>query len=183
MIIELPNYLSKDDTAFIRESVKPLLQFQKQNTFNRDGKTVNITKTPELNEIDNLLSKLFSNLHSNTILHRYRPPPQCSSGDSGYEYHLYSPGDICHFHSDYEFHDGAEETLIRYASVVLHLNTVNEGGELIFPAQDKKIKTEEGKVVIFPPYGMFSHYTTPSEEAREVIVTWFVYTNYLIKRK
>jgi hypothetical protein len=159
------------------------LQLQKQNTFNRDGKTVNITKTPELQQVDAFLSKLFSDIHSNVVFQRYRPPPVCTSGDSGYEYHLYEPGDVCHFHADYEFHSGDEDTLLRYASVVLHLNTVNQGGELVFPSQDKKIKTEMGKVVIFPPYGMFSHYTTPSEEPREVVVTWFVYTNHVIRRK
>jgi hypothetical protein len=52
---------------------------------------------------------------------------------------------------------------------------VHEGGELIFPEQNKSIKTEEGKLVIFPPYGMYGHYTTPSNEPREVIVAWFVY--------
>jgi hypothetical protein len=183
MIIELPNFISKEDTSFIKEAVKPFLQFQKQNTYNRDGKTVNITKTPELQQIDNFLSNVFLEVQRNVVSQRYKPPPQCASGDSGYEYHLYSPGDVCHSHADYEFHDGAEETLLRYASVVLHLNTVNEGGELVFPAQDKKVKTEEGKIVIFPPYGMFSHYTTPSKEPREVVVTWFVYTNYIMRRK
>lgn len=182
MIIELPNSVSKEDTAFIREAVKPFLQFQKQNTFNRDGKTVNITRTQELNLVDEFLSKLFAEVHSNVISQRYRPPPMCNSGDSGYEYHLYGPDEVCHFHADSEFHDGSNDTLLRYASVVLHLNTVDEGGELVFPAQNKQVKTEEGKIVIFPPYGMFSHYTTPSKESREVVVTWFLYTNYIIKR-
>jgi hypothetical protein len=71
---------------------------------------------------------------------------------------------------------------LRYASVTLHLNTVHEGGELVFPAQNKKVKTEEGKIVIFPPYGMFGHYTTPSEEPREVVVTWFIYANMVVRR-
>jgi hypothetical protein len=66
-------------------------------------------------------------------------------------------------------------TLLRYASVILHLNTVREGGELVFPEQNVKIQTEEGKLVVFPPYGMYGHYTTPSNETREVIVSWFVY--------
>jgi len=57
---------------------------------------------------------------------------------------------------------------------------VHEGGELVFPVQNKKIKTEVGKIVVFPPYGMYQHYTTPSDEPREVIVSWFVYNNLTV---
>jgi hypothetical protein len=84
---------------------------------------------------------------------------------------------VCHTHSDGEAVSG----LLRYASVVMHLNTIEEGGELVFPNQNKSVKTEEGKVVIFPPYGMFEHYSTPADVAREVIVTWFVYNNVRVE--
>ena len=97
------------------------------------------------------------------------------SADSGYEYHIYDSQEICNYHGDGEFDHNGSEIRIRYASVTLHLNTIKEGGELIFPNQNKKVKTEAGKIVIFPPYNMFGHYTTPSEEPREIIVTWFLY--------
>jgi hypothetical protein len=183
MIIELPNVVSKEDIAFIKEAVKPFIRSEISTVYNRDGTTVNITDTPELTNVDNFLSKLFSNISENIVQQRFRPTKEGGSGDSGYEYHLYKPGEICHYHSDGETSNASVETLLRYASVTLHLNTVNEGGELVFPAQNKKVKTEEGKVVIFPPYGMFSHYTTPSQEPREVIVTWFLYTNFVVRRK
>ena len=99
----------------------------------------------------------------------------------GYEYHIYNPNDICRYHSDGELQDNSKpHTLLRYASVVLHLNTVTEGGELVFPNQNKSIKTEEGKLVIFPPYGMFAHYTTPSNQKREVLVSWLVYDGLIV---
>ncbi len=182
MIIELPNSVSKNDTAFIREAVRPFLQNQKHAAFNRDGRSIDITKTSELHKVDAFLSKLFCELQTDVVSQRYRPPSQCESGDSGYEYHMYAPGDVCHFHADHEFHSSSNNTLLRYASVVLHLNTVDEGGELVFPSQNKSVKTEEGKIVVFPPYGMFSHYTTPSNQPREVVVTWFLYTNYRVTR-
>jgi hypothetical protein len=160
--------------------VTPFLSHSEQNTYNRDGKTVNITKTPNLAEIDNFLLQLFGRVQENVIQQRYRPSNP--SADSGYEYHLYSPNEVCHFHADYEFTEDTEQSFLRYASVTLHLNTVHNGGELVFPAQNKQIKTEEGKIVIFPPYGMFGHYTTPSEEPREVIVTWFIYKNLILRR-
>ena len=44
----------------------------------------------------------------------------------------------------------------------------------------KSRKTVKGKVVIFPPYGMYGHYVTPSSTPREVIVSWFVYQGITI---
>lgn len=182
MIIELPNFVSKDVITKIREAVKVYLPSESHHVFNRDGRTVNISKTPELSSIDNEVSAIFQKIQQTVVRQRYRPPHP--SADSGYEYHLYGPGDVCHHHADNEFSSSLDGgTLLRYASVTLHLNTVHEGGELVFPAQNKSVKTEEGKVVIFPPYGMFSHYTTPSEESREVIVTWFVYSNLIVSAR
>ena len=174
MILEFPNYLDSETTKEIRDAVKPFVSCKKEVAYNRDGNTVNITEIPELKDLDNKLHEIFMKAQGSIIQHRYRPI--FSSADSGYEYHLYNPNDICHYHSDGELADTiGNKTLLRYASVILHLNTVHDGGELIFPEQNKSIKTEEGKLVIFPPYGIYGHYTTPSNEPREVIVTWFVY--------
>ena len=175
MIIELPEYVDKDTTKKIRELASSYLNsngIYKYGTY-RDGKTVAITQLAdqyhELKELDTILHDIFSDVQDSMLRRRYKP--QYGSGDSGYEYHRYAPGDVCHPHGDGEVAHG----LLRYASVVIHLNTIEEGGELVFPNQNKSVKTEEGKVVIFPPYGMFEHYSTPADVAREVIVTWFVY--------
>jgi hypothetical protein len=181
MILEFPNYISADITKKIRDSVKPFIDTSKPTMYNRDGYTVGISKTLELKDLDNELHDIFSKIQENIVKQRYSPI--FNSGDSGYEYHLYNPNNICHYHADGEFSDEiSNKTLLRYASVVLHLNTVHEGGELIFPEQNKSIKTEEGKLVIFPPYGMYGHYTTPSNEPREVIVTWFVYNGITVNK-
>lgn len=173
MIIELPNFVSAEDVEKIRSAVTPFLPDRQDNyQTNRDGSSVNISETPELKEIDSALHGFFSKIGSGVLKCRYKP--QFDSADSGYEYHRYNPGDICHHHSDGEVDPAG---MLRYASVVLHLNTPSDGGEIVFPAQNKSVKTEAGKVVIFPPYGSFSHYTTPSSDAREVIVSWFVYAN------
>lgn len=158
----------------IKEAVKPFINNARLSTYNRDGKTVSLSTIPELGHIDNCLHQLFARVQAEVIVHRYKPP--FPSADSGYEYHLYQPGEVCHYHADGEI--SSENDFIRYASVTLHLNTIEEGGELIFPAQNKKVKTEAGKIVVFPPYGIFGHYTTPSQEPREVIVTWFVYEKF-----
>jgi hypothetical protein len=174
LILEFPNYLDSEVTKEIKDAVKPFISCKKETAYNRDGNTVAITAIPELKNLDNKLHEIFSKVQQNIIQQRYKP--QFKSADSGYYYHLYNPKDICHYHADGEFSNiKGNETLLRYASVILHLNTVHEGGKLIFPAQNKIITTEEGKLVIFPPYGMYGHYTTPSDEPREVIVSWFVY--------
>jgi len=176
VIIELPEYVDKDTTKKIRELASSYFSNHgeyKYGTY-RDGKSIFITNLAgqyaELKELDDVLHRIYDGLQGTILSRRFRPQ-NYGSADSGYEYHRYEPGDIAHSHADGECADG----LLRYASVVLHLNTIEDGGELVFPAQNKSVKTEEGKVVIFPPYGMFEHYSTPADVAREVIVTWFVY--------
>jgi hypothetical protein len=179
MILEFPNYLSQDITKKIRDYVKPFIDTSKPTTENRDGYTVNISKILELKELDNELHTIFTKIQEDIVNLRYRP--NFKSGDVGYEYHIYNPNDVCRYHSDGELQDSTKpQSLLRYASVVLHLNTVDEGGELVFPNQNRSIKTEEGKLVIFPPYGMFAHYTTPSNQKREVIVSWLVYDGLIV---
>lgn len=183
MIIEIPNAIGIDQVNKIRDSVRPYINRAPTTTLYRDGQTVNISKTPELQALDQHLCELFGRVQKEVLLQRYRPPYQ--SGDSGYEYHLYRPGDQCHYHADNEFSSGLDEgpTMLRYASVTLQLTTNNEGGELVFPAQNKKVKSEAGKIVVFPPYGMFGHYVSESSEPREVIVTWFVYKDLMVSRQ
>lgn len=181
MIIEIPNALGTDKVNEIKEAVYPFISKIAYDTAQyRDGKTVCISFIPELAHIDQYLNNFFTTLYRTVIKQRYYP--QFPSADSGYEYHIYGPGEICNYHADGEVSGKDSNVKLRYASVVLHLNTVKNGGELIFPNQNKKVKTEAGKVVIFPPYGMFGHYTTPSEESREVIVTWFIYEGIKVAR-
>lgn len=183
MIIELPNYVDQSVLNKIRSKVKPFIKSQSSHCFNRDGSTVDITKTKELKEVDELLYNIFQSVQENIIQQRFNP--MGASCDTGYEYHRYSPGEICHHHSDGELSSAVNKgsVLLRYASIILHLNTVKHGGELVFPAQDRVVKTEAGKIVCFPPSGVFSHYTKPSKETREVIVTWFVYNDYQISKR
>jgi len=179
MIIELPNYISPDEIKTIREAIQPYTKGVSY-TYNREGTTVLVSKTPELKEIDDKLQAIFSHVYINTIAPRFKPALE--SGDQGYEYHVYKPGDICHYHVDSEIAQSTDRNgfQLRYASVILHLTTNEDGGDLIFPSQNKIVKTEAGKIVVFPPYGMFGHYTTPSNTPREVIVAWFIYKNVTV---
>jgi hypothetical protein len=170
MIIELPNFVPLETVHRIREDLVPFLKTPSgiYGSY-RDGTSVSITQTPNLKHVDEELHTLFASLQKNIVSLRYKP--DFGSADSGYDFHRYPPGAICHSHTDGQIMNG----LVRYASVVLHLNTIEDGGDLVFPNQNKHIKTEAGKIVVFPPYGMFEHYTTPAKIDRDVIVCWFVY--------
>lgn len=175
MILEYKNYVSNDFIDEIQFKVKPFLGLTNRETaHNRDGFSVSITKTLGLEELDRKISILFCEISATILNKRFKP--QFDSGDSGYEYHLYRPGDICHYHVDGEISNG----LLRYATVILFL-TNNDDGELVFPAQNVEIKPEKGKIVIFPPYGCFGHYAKPSIKNREILMTWFVYNGIEVK--
>lgn len=179
MILEYKNYVADSLVEETKQQVLPFIkQATEETTYNRDGITVNITNLSSSNQVlmdlDLKLSNIFKTLSSDVVGKRFKP--QFTSGDSGYEYHLYRPGDICHYHSDGETSNG----LLRYATAILFL-TDNNDGELVFPAQNIEIKPEKGKMVVFPPYGIFSHYSKPSVKNREILMTWFVYNNVEVK--
>jgi len=178
MILEYKNHISEDFVEEIRHKIKPFLESIKTETlYNRDGFSINVTQTKELKDLDNKISTLFGELSDNILNKRFKPQFSngVSGGDSGYEYHLYRPGDICHYHSDGEI----SGNLLRYATVILFL-TNNDDGELVFPTQNIEIKPEKGKLVIFPPYGIFGHYSKPSIKNREILMTWFVYNGITV---
>lgn len=168
MIIELPKFVTDEQVAIIRNGVRPFLPEIDTPTYNRDGKSVFITKTPALKTVDDLVATIMDRLQAEVVRQRFKP--MFNSGDSGYEYHLYAPGQMCHYHADGEVAQG----VLRYATVILFL-TDNEEGELVFPAQNKEVKPQAGKIVVFPPYGTHGHYSKPSNTDREIVMTWFTY--------
>ena len=178
MILEFDNFV---DNAFIEEinsSVAPYIQSEKTKTryaHNRDGRTVNISQIDDLRTIDNKICSFFSEFQRNVLKHRYNP--QFLSADTGYEYHVYKPGDFCYIHQDGEVAD----QLLRYATAILFL-TDNEDGELIFPSQNIEIKPKKGKLVVFPPTGIFTHYSKPSKKERIILMTWFVYQGITVQK-
>lgn len=182
MIIEEKDYVDAKTIEEIRSSIAPYIPKNKTTVYNRNGKTTIISTTPELKETTDKVNSIFSKLSEDIVSRRFKP--QRPSASTDLEHHLYEPGDVCYVHSDGEIPFGSKNNcLIRYATVILHLNTVEEGGETVFPNQNKTIKTEAGKIIVFPPYGMYPHYTTPSKEPREILMTWFVYSDvnaYLI---
>jgi len=175
MLLEFENFIDGDFAEEINSSVSPYIQSEKTETaYYRDGHTVNISQIDDLRTIDNKICSLFCDFQSNVLRQRYRP--QFSSADTGYEYHVYKPGDVCHLHEDRE----VSKQLLRYATAILFL-TDNDDGELIFPTQNVEIKPKKGKLVIFPPTGIFPHYSKPSKKERIILMTWFVYQGITVQ--
>jgi hypothetical protein len=190
MIFELSGFVSDEQLEYIKNNVYAHLEAEKNFTkygSYRDGDSFTISNIPELKELDTFLyDKIFSSKEFIGYINR-RFRPIFPTADTGYEFHRYYPGDIAHLHADNEvfFNSESENSsaLLRFASVVLHLNTPSSGGDLVFPHLNKTVKTEAGKIVVFPPYGFAQHYTTPSEDCRDVLVTWFVYDNISVYKK
>lgn len=87
------------------------------------------------------------------------------------------------FHYDSEFvyeNDGEDE--VRNFAVLLYLNNIEEGGELVFPVQETTVKPIQGKVLIFPTSFMFPHTTIPAlNEDRYVLRMNYYFKKEIIK--
>jgi hypothetical protein len=184
MIFNIKDAVPKDLLEKIKCEVTDELLASNTNVlgaYNRIGKTLNISNTPELSQLDTQICGFITKLSDEFIQYRFKP--MFGSGDSGYEFHRYEPGDMCLVHADYECSFKQNNTsLLRYATVILHLNTVAVGGETVFPHQNKSFPTIEGQVLIFPPYGEYQHYVTPSSERRDILMTWMVYNGITVSK-
>ena len=67
------------------------------------------------------------------------------------------------------------DTKKRVLSAIIALNEDYEGGEIVFPVQNRKIKLKMGQVILFPPYWTHPHYTNnlKNNTFRYTINTWF----------
>ena len=60
-------------------------------------------------------------------------------------------------------------TQFRSIAIILYLNTLNYGGETIFPALDRRVRPIEGRIVIFPSNFTYLHYGNSAPEDRYII--------------
>ena len=185
MIYAIQNAIPPELLQQIKSNITDELIASKTKPFGRHyrvGSTVNISKNENLVSLDADICKFVKKLSEEFVEVRYKPP--FSGGDSGYEFHRYMPGEMCLTHGDGECIFNEDNTsLLRYATVIMHLNTVKNGGETVFPNQNKSFSTVEGQVLIFPPYAGYQHYVTPSEEVRDIVMTWLVYSNITVVKR
>ena len=90
--------------------------------------------------------------------------------DSGYSILRYHVGHYYGEHSDSYTYDSEH---IRILSILLYLNDSYEGGEIVFPRQNVKLKPEPGSMVIFPSMGTHPHKAlTVTKGTKYVVVSW-----------
>jgi len=78
-------------------------------------------------------------------------------------------------HVDGIVHSTQNPEIKRSLSIIVALNSDYDGGELVFPVQNRKIKLKMGQVIVFPPYWTHPHYTNDlkNDTFRYTLNTWY----------
>lgn len=71
--------------------------------------------------------------------------------------------------------DSHKSNNFRVLSCIMCINDDYEGGELVFPSQNRTIKLKRGQIIVFPPYWTHPHYSEKlkNDTFRYTITTWF----------
>ena len=93
--------------------------------------------------------------------------------DMGYGLQRTTPGEYYHWHIDGGSHDFSHRQLV----AIWYLNNVpGPGGETEFLTQDIKIKPEQGKLLLFPPFWTHEHRGVELESGvKYIATTWVVF--------
>jgi len=93
--------------------------------------------------------------------------------DMGYGIQRYLPGEHYHWHIDGGSHEFSQRQLV----ALWYLNDVpGPGGETEFLFQDIKIKPEQGKLILFPPFWTHEHRAvTLNQGVKYIATTWVVF--------
>jgi hypothetical protein len=68
------------------------------------------------------------------------------------------------------------ESAGRYLGALFYVNSVEEGGETVYPDYDLTIPAVSGSILLFPPMWMFPHEgRMPVSNSKYIISTYFVY--------
>jgi len=93
--------------------------------------------------------------------------------DLGYQVQRYLPGEYYHWHIDGGSHEFSQRQLV----VLWYLNDVpGPGGETEFLYQGVKVKPQQGKMVLFPPFWTHEHRAVRlAQGAKYIATTWVVF--------
>ncbi len=93
--------------------------------------------------------------------------------DMGYAIQRTNPGEYYHWHIDGGSHEFSQRQLV----AVWYLNDVpGPGGETEFLFQDIKIRPEQGKLILFPPFWTHEHRGVTLEKGvKYIATTWVVF--------
>lgn len=93
--------------------------------------------------------------------------------DMGYNIQRTLPGEYYHWHIDGGSHEFSQRQLV----IIWYLNDVEDpGGETEFLFQDIKIKPQEGKMLLFPPFWTHEHRGVKLEKGvKYIATTWLTF--------
>ncbi len=93
--------------------------------------------------------------------------------DMGYAIQRTNPGEFYHWHIDGGSHEFSQRQLV----AVWYLNDVpGPGGETEFKFQQVKIRPEQGKLVLFPPFWTHEHRGVTLEAGiKYIATTWVIF--------
>jgi hypothetical protein len=93
--------------------------------------------------------------------------------DMGYAIQRTAPGEHYHWHIDGGSHEFSQRQLV----ALWYLNDVDgPGGETEFLFQDVRIKPEQGKLILFPPFWTHEHRgVTLQQGLKYIATTWVVF--------
>lgn len=93
--------------------------------------------------------------------------------DLGYNMQRYHAGEYYHWHVD----SGPGEFMNRQLVAIWYLNDVaSPGGETEFPLQEIKVRPEQGKLVLFPPFWTHPHRAvTVASGVKYIATTWICF--------
>ena len=93
--------------------------------------------------------------------------------DMGYGIQRYVPGEYYHWHIDGGSHEFSQRQLV----ALWYLNDVpGPGGETEFLFQQLKVRPEQGKLILFPPFWTHEHRAVALHEGvKYIATTWVVF--------
>lgn len=93
--------------------------------------------------------------------------------DMGYGIQRYVPGEYYHWHIDGGSHEFSQRQLV----ALWYLNDVpGPGGETEFLFQQIKVRPEQGKLILFPPFWTHEHRAVELHEGvKYIATTWVVF--------
>lgn len=66
------------------------------------------------------------------------------------------------------------KTAVRMVAFLWYLNTVEQGGETVFPVLGRRVAPRQGRLVVFPPMWMYEHHGDTPESGDKYIVTSYL---------
>jgi len=118
--------------------------------------------------------ELFRSLGSALIEFReHHPFFKGAFKDNGYAIQRTDPGEFYHWHIDGGSHEFSQRQLV----ALWYLNDVEgPGGETEFSYQNVKVKPEDGKLILFPPFWTHEHRGVTLEKGvKYIATTWVVF--------